>query len=88
MIGGKKVACDLLVCATGYKPSHFGLEDSDGDIFLYRYILKPGIKNIAAIGWLETFFNPLIYNIQAVWLAEVLRGKVKLPSVKEMEIDI
>ena len=44
-------------------------------------MLKPGLKNLAAIGWLDAFYNPLCYNMQAVWLAEVFRGKVKLPSV-------
>ena len=51
-------------------------------------MLKPGLKNIAAVGWLITFHIPLCYNMQAVWLTEVLRGKVKLPSVEDMKIDI
>ena len=27
------------------------------------------------------------YNVQAVWLTEILRGKVKLPSIKDMQDD-
>ena len=58
------------------------------NFWLYRYMLSPGVKNLAFLGMVDSFRLPLVINLQAIWLCEVLRGQVKLPSHDEMQTDI
>lgn len=81
------VEADLVVCATGFGRELFGLENST-DLWMYRNALLPGVKNFAIMGLINTYCNPMYTNLQAVWLNDVLRGRVKLPSNGMMKDDI
>ncbi|OMJ72686.1 hypothetical protein SteCoe_28820 [Stentor coeruleus] len=87
-IHGKIVPADIVVFATGFKREFFSLPVEKDGLWLYRNILIPGKKNLAVIGIVNTYCNPLYMNIQAVWLAEVLRGSVRLPKKKIMFKDV
>ena len=83
-ISGQEEEADVIIFATGFQRSLLGI----GDDWRYRNVISPGLKNCAVIGIVNTYCNTLQTNLQAVWLAEVLRGKIKLPSLSEMKKDI
>lgn len=87
-VNGKDIPADLIVFATGFDREFFGLPAEEDGLWLYRNILVPGKKNLAVIGIVNTYCNPLYTNMQAVWLAEVLRGRVCLPSEIKMHEDV
>jgi cation diffusion facilitator CzcD-associated flavoprotein CzcO len=87
-INGKDIPADLIVFATGFEREFFGLPAEDDGLWLYRNILVPEKKNLAVIGIVNTYCNPLYTNMQALWLAEVLRGRVCLPSEIKMLEDV
>ena len=85
---GSLIEADVVVLATGFKRNYFSTDTEEGEQWRYRGILKPGLKNFAVIGNLTTTNTMLITNLQAVWLAEMLRGKVTLPSEEDMKKDV
>lgn len=85
---GEPLEADIVVLATGFKQCFFGTEEDDGEQWRYRHMLLPGVKNYAVLGHVATVRTSLIVSLQAVWLAEVLRGQVKLPSNEDMKADI
>jgi dimethylaniline monooxygenase (N-oxide forming) len=88
VINNEFVPADVIVCATGFERNYMGLEHDFDGLWLYRNTILPNIKNLAVVGIVNTYCNPLYTNIQAVWLAEVLRGRVRLPSEYKMTEDI
>ena len=85
---GTKLEADVIVYATGFHRHHFGLKLEDGEQWRYRCILLPGLKNYAVIGSMSSYGAMYMTNLQAVWLAELLRGKFKVASVEEMQVDV
>ena len=77
---------DAIVVATGYRITFPFLDPSLGrgkgwEFPLYRRILSPRAENLAFIGVLEP--GPGLFEIvqrQAVWLAEVLAGRLPIPD--------
>lgn len=65
---------------------HFKYE-SDG-FWLYKGCILPGVSNLFFGGFACAIFMLLSFNVQAVWLCEVLRGKVKLPNWRGMNDEI
>ena len=84
----KDIDADVLIFATGFKRQYFGLHQEEGEQWRYRGIILPGVRNYAVIGNVATTRTMVLSNLQAVWLAEMLRGKVRLPSDEEMKRDI
>merc|ERR1712110_605356 len=61
---------------------------SDG-LYLYRNIFPTQVPDLCFIGAeTSTFNNILTQGLQAIWLRQVLTGKVMLPSSTDMEAHI
>jgi cation diffusion facilitator CzcD-associated flavoprotein CzcO len=84
---------DVVVFGTGFTKSYAYLDQdvykmldrkSDG-LHLYRNIFPLGVRDLCFIGAeVSTFNNILTQGLQALWLRQVLCGKVQLPSVSAM----
>ncbi|KAL0365741.1 UNVERIFIED_CONTAM: putative flavin-containing monooxygenase 1 [Sesamum angustifolium] len=90
---------DLLVLATGFKgvhklkatftsPTFWDLMDKDTRLPLYRECIHPRIPQLAFIGVSESIANLFTSEMTCRWLAELLDGTFKLPSITEMEEDV
>ena len=91
---GTEEQIDAIVYATGYKISFpfFDLSfinPKDNEISLYKRVVHPDYPNLYFIGLLQPLgaIMPLA-ELQSKWVADLLEGKVKLPSPEAMKKDI
>lgn len=95
------VKADLVILATGYKGidklkhifsstkfQNAIAESEDTRVPLYRECIPPRIPQLAVLGLSESITNLFTSEMRCRWLMELLDGKFKLPSYKEMEKDI
>ncbi|KAI3712214.1 hypothetical protein L1987_70765 [Smallanthus sonchifolius] len=103
MIDGenKGIEADLVILATGFRgiqklksiftSQEFGeliAVSPDSRVPLYRECIHPRIPQLAVIGFSESFSNLFTSEFRCRWLVELMDGKVKVPSIEEMEKDI
>jgi dimethylaniline monooxygenase (N-oxide forming) len=85
---GESIPADLIVCGTGWNQNVPFLSpdyskkflDSRGNFRLYRSMLPVGVPGIAFNGYNSSFFSQLNCEIGALWIADLIGGKLKLPS--------
>ncbi|KAL5698255.1 flavin-containing monooxygenase [Ranunculus cassubicifolius] len=90
-----KLEADVVVLATGFQgkkklksilPEPFSsfIEDSFGVIPLYRGTIHPLIPNMAFVGYVESVSNLHTAELRCIWLARLVDGKFKVPTVEKM----
>lgn len=93
---GGNLEVDVVVYGTGFKQTLKFLSeemikkftDEKGDYLLYRNILPVDVPGLAFVGYNSSFFCNLSSEMGALWLAEYLKEKIKLPSKEVMKSQI
>jgi dimethylaniline monooxygenase (N-oxide forming) len=92
LLNGERLDVDTVVFATGWKDDFSflpaetwkRLEPADDGIYLYRHIMHPEVSGLYFIGRAASISSILTYSLQARWLADLLSGRISLPSVEYM----
>jgi hypothetical protein len=85
---GDTIDADLVICGTGWHQSVPFLEphinakinDEQGNFRLYRSMVPVGVTNLAFNGYNSSFFSQLNCEIGALWIADLIAGKLELPN--------
>ncbi|MGE3284936.1 MAG: flavin-containing monooxygenase [Pseudonocardia sp.] len=101
---GCVLQADLLVCATGFRQGvpfldeevAARLTDERGNFLLYRQIVPVGdgslddglVDDLTFAGYNSSFFSPLNAEMAAVWTAERLAGRLRLPDRAAMRAHV
>lgn len=94
---GEYINTDLVILATGWHTdySFFGeevadaLQFEDDGFYLYRHLLHPDLPNLVFLGCHAiTYQTILTSSLQARWLAELVKGRHRLPSREAMRRNI
>jgi dimethylaniline monooxygenase (N-oxide forming) len=91
---GTESPVDAIIYATGYRASFPFIDKSvfqvdDGRVDLYRRVLSPTHPGLFMMGLVQPIGPTIpLVEIQARWVADVLAGKVSLPSEQRMNAEI
>ncbi|CAI9108542.1 OLC1v1008167C2 [Oldenlandia corymbosa var. corymbosa] len=93
---GASIIADIILHATGFYYD-FSFLKTNGVVTvddnqvgpLYKHVFRPQLApTLSFVGIPKQTVNFLVMELQAKWIAEVLAGKVALPSKEEMMTDI
>ncbi|WRX15035.1 Flavin monooxygenase-like - like 10, partial [Theobroma cacao] len=87
---GDKKLRDIFASPT-FQDCMAGSPEARVPLYIYcatRECIHPRIPQVAVIGFSESNANLFTSEIRCRWLAELLDGTFKLPSIKEMEEDV
>lgn len=93
---GSALDLDLIILATGWA-TDFGFIDNevwqrlnaqDDGFYLYRHMLNPEVPGLVFVGRASSISSILTYCLQAHWLAQLIKGNLKLPSIDGMRRNI
>ncbi|MDB5654402.1 MAG: monooxygenase [Tardiphaga sp.] len=93
---GSRENFDAVIYATGYKtsfpflaPEIFAVPEQGGMVDLYRRITPPNQPGLFFAGLVQPIGPTIpLVEIQARWIAAVLSGKIALPSITDMAIEV
>lgn len=89
---GALIEADVVIYGTGFRQEQHFLPESvraqytdvDGNFRLYRNILPVQTPGLAFVGYNTSFYCNLTSEFAALWLAEWLEGRIRLPSPEVM----
>jgi dimethylaniline monooxygenase (N-oxide forming) len=94
---GTHIQADVVIYGTGFGKSYKIFDEAtqqklaverDG-LYLYRNIIPAAVADLAFVGSeVSTFNNILTHGLQALWLQQLLCGKVRLPRRSTMQHNI
>lgn len=92
---GERIRADVLIAATGWKPSVNVLAPDlrklvqrDGKYHLYRQVLPPQERHLGFIGYASSTASQLTSEISAHWLSQCFRQEMALPDTMAMNKEI
>jgi dimethylaniline monooxygenase (N-oxide forming) len=88
---GKRRPADIVVCGTGWHQTvpFLGhdvmahVTDAKGNFQLYRSMVPLRVSRLAFNGYNSSLFSPLSAEVGALWIADLLGGRLALPPVAE-----
>jgi dimethylaniline monooxygenase (N-oxide forming) len=86
LTNGDTIPCDVVMMGTGFRPecskleSDLGVHFEHDGLWLYRHIIAPNTRNLAFIGHGLGNSGTVITVNSCVWIGEMLRGNVKVPT--------
>jgi len=83
---------DIILLCTGYKPlscMNF-LDKKIVNTTKYKHIFYPNDPSIMFVGYIRPYLTsiPMISEIQTRWIAKIISGACKLPSIEQMKKEI
>ena len=96
LASGERLDADVVVFGTGFRqevpflaePVRRRVVDGEGVFRLFRNILPPDVPRLAFVGYNSSLYSQLTSEVGARWLAEHLRGALRLPPAAEMHREI
>lgn len=88
LASGETIPADVVVCGTGWHqrvpflapPIMKTITDAQGNFRLYRSMTPVNMPRLAFNGYNSSFFSQLNCEVGALWIADLIGGKLKLPG--------
>ncbi|TMA68519.1 MAG: NAD(P)/FAD-dependent oxidoreductase [Deltaproteobacteria bacterium] len=92
---GEVLDADVVIFATGFTQAVPFLEESirrqierEDGFHLYRFVLPPGVPRLGFIGYNSSTACQLTSEVAAHWLSDRFLGRLRVPSVEDMNREI